>query len=435
MTKKYLLLLMFALALILPGCTKTLQTDSSYTQIRPMEFDGELVMPGGELLEDKYFQSFFKKAGYVLIGESHTNMTDHMSQAAIIKKMAQRRLKPVIGLEMADVDSQPALNRFNSGEITVDQLEEALNWPRSVGYSFELYRPIFEVAAEYKIPVYALNLPRHVVRQARLDGLDKIEAKNKKYLPEKFIPVTQPQRERLTKFFQMHPGLAGAKDGSGTMQIMPGASGGPAQLSPAERQEREKMLEGFMTAQALWDSAMAERAAQIHGATRRPVVIIAGQGHVEYGWGIAHRLAAHDDSAVIIKVMPWRAPLESVFMRQQRSPLLDGELPSVFPTPDMADIYYYSPLVTIGKAPQGLITGQNPGSMRQQIMILGVVPGSAAEKAGFLAGDIIMSIERRSVSSGEGFYSVLAQCAAYEKNPVIVVRRGAEKVSLELDLR
>lgn len=397
-------------------------------------------MPGGELLEDKYFQLFFKKADYVLLGEAHTNMTDHMSQAAILKKMAKRRLKPVIGMEFVEVDSQHILDRFNRGEISVNQLEESLSWQRSVGYSFELYRPIFEVAAAYKIPVYALNIPRRVVREARLNGMEKLPDKDKKYLPGNYIPVSDEQRERLAKFFKLH--IPGAMTPDALM-FMAGQGGSqppvnmprPGQAkpdAPAKLEEHDKAVEGFLTAQAIWDSVMAERAMRVHQTSKRPVVIIVGQGHVEYGWGVARRIAAYDEEAAIISVMPWRVPLESVFMQKQRSPLLDAALPPVFPPPDLADIYYYSPEMPIGMAPQGIVTGQNPNSKQAQLMVLTVYPESEAEKAGFLPGDIILSIERRQVAGSEDFYSALAQMAAYGNNPVITVLRGTEKINLTM---
>lgn len=391
-------------------------------------------MPGGELLEDKHFQSFFKDADYVLLGEAHTNMTDHLSQAVILEKMVQRRLKPVIGMEFVEVDKQHILDRFNRGEISASQLAESLNWQRTVGYSFELYRPIFDVAAKYKIPVYALNIPRRVVREARLKGMDKISENDKKYLPGNFIPVSGAQRERLGKFFEQHISGGMLPDA-----LMPATVTMAAQRptpvrfeDSAKADERRKAVEGYLTAQAIWDSTMAERAMRVHQTSKRPVVIIVGQGHVEYGWGIAMRLATYDEKAKLVSVMPWRAPLERVFMEKQRSPLLDSVLPAVFPAPDLADIYYYSPEMPVGMAPQGIVTGQDPSSKRPQLMVLTVYPESEAEKAGFVAGDVILSIERRPVTSSAEFYSTMAQAAAYGNSTAFTLQRGQEKINLTL---
>lgn len=444
MLRQVLTLLMLA---ALAACTSVPEPDTRYNQVRPLEFDGELLLPGGELVEDKYLRDFFKKADYVLLGESHTNMTDHLSQAAILEKMAKRRLKPVLAMEFVDVDSQPTLDRFNRGEISVDQLAETLNWDRTVGYSFELYRPIFETAQNYKIPVYALNIPRRVVREARLNGLDKIPEKDKKYLPGLLIPASDEQRAYLLKFFEEHmdatqggalsgKDAAAAMPGRGSAASMPQSMRGPAAAPGPDDQARQaaraKSIDGFITAQAVWDSAMAERAVRIHQASKRPVVIIVGQGHVEYGWGIAMRLKSYEPGAQVLTVLPWRAPMESVFMQKQRSPLLDSVLPPVFPPPDLADAYYYSPLSPLGLAPQGLVVGLNPNARRQQLMVLSVFPESAAGKAGFQAGDIILQVDRRGVSSSEEFFSILARAAAYGTGHSITLQRGAEKLSLTL---
>lgn len=438
MLKRHLLLLA-ALTLLIPACARNPEPDMRYADIRPLEFGGELIMPGGEVLEDRYFQTFFKNADYVLLGESHTNMTDHMSQAAILEKMAKYRLKPVLGMEFVNVDQQHVLDRFNRGELSVDELAEALNWDRGVGFSFELYRPIFEVAARHAIPVYALNIPRQAVREARLNGLDKVEAQNKKYLPDHFIPASPAQSEHLRKFFAQHiDGASGAgamppgSDGETSPKPVMPRTAQNAPDDPAKAAERAKSIEGFITAQAVWDSVMAEHAVRAHRANKRPVVIIAGQGHVEYGWGIAMRLAAYDEGSKIVKVLPWREPLEGVLMQIHQTPLLDSELPQVFPTPDLADIYYYSPLMPVGKIPQGLIAGQNPASKQPQLMVLSVIPESVAEKAGFLAGDIILSVDRRKVESGSDFYSILAQAAAYQRGAAVVTLRGQEKMNMTM---
>lgn len=448
---------MITIVTALSACATVNKHDLSYTDVRPMEFGGSLLLPGGELQDEQDFQLFFRRADYVLIGEAHTNMADHVSQALILEKMIKKRLKPVIGLEMVDVDNQHVLDRFNNGELSVEQLEKALNWERTVGYSFELYRPIFEVAAQYKIPAYALNIPRQIVREARLKGLDKVADRDRKYLPADLIPVSEAQRAYLLGFFSQHidqaepgmfPPIQSRNSDAAAAPSVPPRNIRPedksmlehdAQVRPvltpeedARALERRKAIDGFLTAQAIWDSAMAERAASIHKTSKRPVVIIAGQGHVEYSWGIAHRLAVYDQGAKIVTVMPWRAPMETVFMLKQNSPLQDSALPTVFPPADLADIYYYSPLSPLGKAPQGMITGHNSKLHRPQLVVLGVVPDSPAAKAGIMTGDIILQVERREIESSEDFYSLLAQFAAYDTTPTLTLKRGEEKLSIVL---
>lgn len=433
-------------AVILSSCAAAKESTMYQAPIRPLEFGGELILPGGECLEDKDFQIFFKRSDYVLIGETHTNMTDHMSQAVILEKMAINRLKPIIALEMVNVDRQNVLDRFNRRQLGVNELEKALDWPRSVGYSFELYRPIFEVAEKYDIPAFALNIPRRVVRAVRLNGLEGVAPEDKKYLPSKFIPMSEPQRTRLGELFMSHMGRSPAAKSLGAQVAAQGNLDPMAELmrqrpEPAPGAEnangiaaagQSKMLEGFINAQALWDSVMAERAAYLHDAYKRPVVLIVGQGHVEYGWGIALRLAGYDANSRITSVLPWRQAMEYAVMQAQSSPLLDDELPAVFPTPNEADIYYYSPQAPIGHAPQGLVTGQNPAAKKPQLMLLAVEPKSAAAKAGLLAGDIILQLDRREVISGGEFYSIMAQGAAYGREHQVLVKRGDKVLGLTL---
>ncbi len=51
---------------------------------------------------------------------------------------------------------------------------------------------------------------------------------------------------------------------------------------------------------------MAEKAVSLRESSGHPVVILAGGGHVEHGWGIARRLKVLDPQSKITTIMPWR---------------------------------------------------------------------------------------------------------------------------------
>ena len=67
---------------------------------------------------------------------------------------------------------------------------------------------------------------------------------------------------------------------------------------------------------------MAEEAFFLRARTGRLVAVLAGVAHVEYGWGIAHRLSLLDPDARVLLILPF-------FDRQ--------------PNPASGDIFYYSP--------------------------------------------------------------------------------------------
>jgi S1-C subfamily serine protease len=100
---------------------------------------------------------------------------------------------------------------------------------------------------------------------------------------------------------------------------------------------------------------------------RRPVVVIAGGGHVEHGWGIASRLATFDPQGQRLLVMPWRG----------------GELPDK----SEADLFFYCPETT---RPRLGIALEIKNST---ITVVNVEPGSRAEASGITAGDVLVKAQ------------------------------------------
>ncbi|MFW6236491.1 MAG: ChaN family lipoprotein, partial [Desulfovibrionales bacterium] len=101
------------------------------------------------------------------------------------------------------------------------------------------------------------------------------------FLPEEIIPPPADQEETLREQFRMHSTML-------------------------DRGEGERVLENFILAQSLWDSFMAQKAAELSIRYQRPVIVAAGAGHVEFGWGIAHRIRALLPEAKIVSILPWR---------------------------------------------------------------------------------------------------------------------------------
>jgi uncharacterized iron-regulated protein len=277
---------------------------------------------------------------FVVIGEGHTNPCDHDLQERILRSLAS--LSPVLGLEMVDVTRQEVLDRFNRGEIGVKELETALDWRGTWGHSFALYRPLFEIAAERSIPVHALNLPSSVVRTVGREGLQGLDAEERrKWVPDPIVPPAPEQLRGLRAQHAMHRSMLGEREG-------------------------KESLERFLLAQSLWDTFMAERAVALSRSTGSPVVVVAGSGHVEHGWGIPRRIRAIMPEANILTILPWRGG----------DPPADGEGDLFFHCPDRHQSRLGFELEEVG----------GPG-----VIVLSVLPGSRAEKAGIIAGDRIVS--------------------------------------------
>ena len=242
---------------------------------RPLPGMREPIEPGTFLLQDgtpigpEHLAAATAEARYVLVGEGHDVACDHDAQAAVVRALAGR--EPAVGLEMVSFERQPVLDRFAAGELSLAELDEALSWRERWGVPFALYQPIFAAAAEAGLPVVALNLPAEAVRRVSREGPGALPQE----VPE-ILPPPPEQEPMLRRAFDAH--------GQGS----------------------DEAFERFVRIQSLWDTAMAQGAVASSRVRNRPVIVLAGAGHVTNGWGIGHRLRLLDPGAGVVEVMPWR---------------------------------------------------------------------------------------------------------------------------------
>lgn len=353
---------------------------------------GDVFLPDGDKVSQSEFAALAQEADFILIGEVHTSECDHIMQAKLIEATAKHfppGRMPVVGFEMIGADRQPVLDRFNADPQsfeTPEDLAEALNWQENWGYSFELYRPIFEVAFTYNIPLYALNVPPAVMKKYRTQGFDALEPAEAAHIPGLVLPPSDEQYRSLKQSFEQH------------MKMM-----------NTDEDDIRPALERFRRVQSVWDTAMAGNALQVWEQTGRPVVLLAGGGHVEHGWGPAYRLKTMAPGTRVLSVMP----------RRGSGPAADR----------VAEVYFHCPLTHASRL--GFTLEQTEAG----IQVLDVVDGSRAAKAGVKPGDIII---RAGDEPAESLSDLHAQGfkAAREKTPLkLRVRRGADELDLLIHLR
>lgn len=290
-------------------------------------------------------------ADYILLGESHASACDHRVQADVLAAMAALGAVPVLGLEMVPAERQPVLDRFNAGEIDVDGLAGAVDWKGVWGHPYAAYRPVFEAARRAGAPLAGLNVPRRVVRAVGEGGLEALAPEDRALAPETIIPPAPEQAADLERVLARHA-MPGHGDGEAAAPVSPSAQ--------AERRER------FLRVQALWDTAMARAAVAARRAQGRPVLILAGVGHVENGWGIARRLHVLDPGARVFSVLPWRG----------------GESFE----PAGADAFFLCPATHTSRL--GFVLQEGDGG----VTVADVAPDTRAARAGFLPGDILLAV-------------------------------------------
>lgn len=205
-------------------------------------------------------------ADVVYLGETHDRPEDHQAQLAIIQALHQLQPRMAIAMEMFQQPYQSALNRYLAGEIDEAELQRQSQYSQRWGFPWEYYAPILRFAREKKIPVIALNTPSEITRKVARQGLGSLTAEEQQQIPpvaELRTDDTQYRQYLLNLYQDMHQGKGSSAS-----------------------------FDRFFLAQVLWDETMAARVADFLTAhDHRPVVVLAGQGHLIYGYGIPNRVA------------------------------------------------------------------------------------------------------------------------------------------------
>lgn len=233
----------------------------------------------GEMLTIDQVADRAQESRFVLIGEHHDSLAAHKMQAEVIAALAERGVTVVVGMEMFSRDFQTKLMELPAGVLPDEEFIERSGWADAWGMAFELYKPIFDVAQQYDMPIAALNIPRTWVRTISREGPDKLSPRQRLW-----VPHNDTSHEGHRTLFES---LMGGHPVTGT-------SG-------------EQML----AAQVAWDVGMAKSAVDFMRDfdDDAVMVIIAGNGHVMYDVGINLRLRElGEESMLTISYLPVNAP-------------------------------------------------------------------------------------------------------------------------------
>ena len=196
----------------------------------------------------------------VYVGEVHDVFAHHAVQLDIITGLYRKNAKIAIGMEMFQRPFQKTLDSFIQGKIGEVQFLRESEYFRRWGFDYMLYKPILDFARTEKIPVVALNLEREIIERVSSDGMDALSDEEKAKIPPDLDFSDREYRGRLREIFTMH-----ARSG-------------------------EKAFDNFYQSQILWDETMSRSVDEfLRKNSDYSMVVLAGQGHLEYGSGIPKR--------------------------------------------------------------------------------------------------------------------------------------------------
>jgi len=202
------------------------------------------------------------KARVIYLGEIHSLKRHHRFQLRVIRALYQEKIPLAIGLEMLPFTSQKYLDTWIEGIVEKKKFLQLINWEKNWGIDFDLYEPIFDFAREKRIKLLALNAPHKLVKKVAREGLSGLSDEEKGVLPA-ITHSTDEHRKYLALALSRHKTLRG---------------------------EFEQYA---YEAQEVWDSTMAHYVVEYlksDEGKNKTVVVLAGSGHLAYGYGIPERV-------------------------------------------------------------------------------------------------------------------------------------------------
>jgi len=219
----------------------------------------------------------------VFVGEKHDHDGSHRIQLDIIKHLHKRHGRPGIGIELFRENHQNLLDRYTSGNQSLEDLKQKLESTRTSPQIVDYYHDILDYAKRHDLPLLALKPDRPTVQQQRKELQEKVNEDTETTNPSK-----RRQNEFLRSMFGKH---------------VPTGAG----------------FEVFAGIQRFWEERMASNIHEYLKQENNPdrLVALTGNYHVAFDFGIPNKLQEHGNwRQTSILTVPVNTDLES-FLKTQ----------------------------------------------------------------------------------------------------------------------
>jgi uncharacterized iron-regulated protein len=241
------------------GCAVAPKTLSVKDRSQSFESGTIISTKTGQPISFEALVSNLAASRVIYVGEQHTDRAHHDIQLKIIKGVFEQNSNMAVGMEMFDHSYQSVLDQWSKGELDEKTFLRKTHWYANWRFDFSLYRDILEFIKDNRIRLVALNIPNHIPPKIREGGVESLRDDEKKHLPQQIDTSNTAHREYLDKVFKPHQ-----HHFRGNVEF-----------------------EDYYLAQCVWEDAMAEAIAEnLNGDV---MVVLAGNGHIQYKYGIPDR--------------------------------------------------------------------------------------------------------------------------------------------------
>ena len=391
-------LLTFFILTLLCGCASHTHLGNPELPYPPQgeaEVGKILHLPTGQTTSQETMLEHAAQAQIVYVGETHDNPASHRLQLEILSHLQQQNPgKITLAMEMFTPEQQKALDNWSAGELSEKEFIKEVQWYSNWKMDFSYYRSLLVFARDNRIPVIGINAPKELVRAVGRSAIGDLPEDIQNRLPD--FDFSDPYQQAMTKaIYGAHP-------------------------------VSDSMKQGFLRIQTLWDESMAENLTnylQTDDGKGRKVMVVAGGNHVSYGFGIPRRAFR-------------RLPLSYLLIGSRTIEIAKGKdvetmnvsMPS-FPMPP----YHFMTYTRYENLPQqGVKLGVHLKEVEQDVTVISVMPGSAADHAGLQADDIIRKIDEVDVVESFDLVYQLKQKQSVD-HALLSIERDGEIQEVEVE--
>jgi len=287
----------------------------------------------------------------------------------------------------------------NLGVKTINEKEFFKEWTKNWGFDYDYYKDILDYIRNNRIPLIALNASRNQMRALRSIGTEQEASEEQVLLPE--MDKGDPYHKAV-----MEAIFGDVSHGKGA-------------------------FEGFYEMQLLWEETMAETIADYlksKDGEGKIMVILAGGGHIEYGYGIPRRLFRRlpEPYTTVVLTAP-EVSKDEKLARKKGVKLLSVKLPEVpLYVADFVWATDYSRLEN-EKPKLGVQIVDSDGGVK----VAHTGQGSVAEKYGIQTGDIIESFDGEPVQEVSDLI-YLVRSKEFGQEGTVIISREEEKHEIKV---
>jgi len=250
--------------LVISGCAGTRPVGMPIATVEGINghfFPGQIIsLPEGKIISFEELIARLKEKRLVFVGEVHSSAEDHLIEVQILQALMVRKPRPDVAMEFFQVPQQQAIECYFQGKIKETQFLKEAHWRRNWGFPYRFYRPLILATREHNRNLFAINVPRKIVKKVARTGLDNLSPQERNQIARHIDLTNREHRAFLKKVFSQH------------------AHGDLSNF------------EYFYQAQCVWEDSMAEHIAELLDKQQGPLLVFAGKGHILNRYGIPDRV-------------------------------------------------------------------------------------------------------------------------------------------------